>query len=298
MLAEASILVRVEPTWKGYLLIFHRSILAAFENRTFGTAKAAAYSALLSFFPVLTSAAAILVQTKAEFVSKTISEFLFEVVPPGADELVRYQFAVKGQRPTLLLIVAAVLAIWAASGLVGSLIQGFQESYHTDKDRPVLQNMAISMLLVILSGVPLLAACAMLLFGGYIDHLVMQVLAIDPRFSPLAFFWHSVTRLARYAVAFGGLVAVTMMLYYYGPFRRQRWSGVWRGAVLSTALWLVATEGFGWYVAHVANYNVVYGSVATSIALLVWMYLMSLIALLGCEFNAEYERTVGRRLPR
>jgi membrane protein len=65
---------------------------------------------------------------------------------------------------------------------------------------------------------------------------------------------------------------------------------VWRGAVLATALWLVTTAGFGWYVRHLANYNVLYGSVATSIALLVWMYLMSLIALLGCEFNAAYER--------
>ena len=72
--------------------------------------------------------------------------------------------------------------------------------------------------------------------------------------------------------------------------RRQRWTGVWRGAVLATGLWLGATTGFGWYVRNLANYNVLYGSVATSIALLVWMYLMSLIALLGCEFNAEYER--------
>jgi membrane protein len=150
------------------------------------------------------------------------------------------------------------------------------------------------MSLVILSSVPLLAACALLLFGGYIDRLVMRVLAIDPILSPVAFFWHAVTKTARVAVAFAGLASVNSLLYYYGPVRRQRWSGVWRGAVLSTALWLAATEGFGWYVAHLANYNVVYGSVATSIALLVWMYLMSLIALLGCEFNAEYERTVGR----
>ena len=59
---------------------------------------------------------------------------------------------------------------------------------------------------------------------------------------------------------------------------------------LATVFWLLATAGFGWYVRHLANYNVLYGSVGTSIALLVWMYLMSLIALLGCEFNAEFER--------
>lgn len=269
--------------------------MAAFENRAFSIAKAAAYSALLSFFPVLTSAAAILVETKADFVSTTIAGFLFEVVPPGAGELVRYQFAVRGKRPVALLIVAAALAIWAASGMVGSLLQGFQSAYRIRQGRPILRNMALSMLLVVLSSVPLLAGCALILFGGYIDRFVMRLLSIDPILSPVAIYWHWTTGAGRFAVAFAALVAVAMLLYYYGPFRRQRWAGVWRGAMLATALWFLATEGFGWYVKHLANYNLVYGSVATSIALLVWMYLMSIIALLGCEFNAEYERETGPR---
>lgn len=268
--------------------------MSAFENRTFSIAKAAAYSALLAFFPVLTSAATILIQAKADFVSRTITEFLFEVVPPGADELVRYQFAVKGQRPTLLLIVAAVLATFAASGVVGSLIQGFQDSYGSLKNRPFLQNMAISMLLVVLLAAPVLGACALILFAGVVDRFVMRELAVDPLFSPLASFWHATTQVARWVVAFGTAAAAPTLLYYYGPYRRQRWSLVWRGAVLATVLWVGATEAFAWYVRNLANYNVLYGSVATSIALLVWMYLMSLIVLLGCEFNAEYERTFGR----
>jgi membrane protein len=286
----------VELTWKGYLLTFRQSLVSAFNNSSFSVAKAAAYSALLSFFPVLTSAATILVQTKADFVSRTISEFLFEVVPPGAEELVRYQFTVKGQRPLLLLIIAAVLSIWAASGVVGSLLQGFQRAYRIAKGRPFFRNMAVSMMLVVMSGVPLLVACGLILFGGYVDRLVMRLVAIDPILAPVTFSWNLVSRLGRYAVAFGAAVAVTMLLYYFGPYRRQRWTAVWRGAVLATGLWLAATAGFGWYVRHLANYNVLYGSVGTSIALLVWMYLMSLIALLGCEFNAEYER-VTRPLP-
>jgi membrane protein len=148
----------------------------------------------------------------------------------------------------------------------------------------------------VLSGIPLLVACGLILFGGYIDGLVMRLVAIDPILAPVTSPWNLVTRLGRYAVAFGAAVAVTMLLYYFGPYRRQRWTAVWRGAVLATGLWMAATAGFGWYVRHLANYNVLYGSVGTSIALLVWMYLMSLIALLGCEFNAEYER-VTRPLP-
>ena len=47
---------------------------------------------------------------------------------------------------------------------------------------------------------------------------------------------------------------------------------------------------FGWYVRNIANYNVLYGSVGAVIALLVWMYILSIIALFGCEFNAALDR--------
>jgi membrane protein len=282
-------------TWKSYLLVLRRTFVGTFEHRGFGVAKAAAYSALLSFFPVLTSAATILVQSKAEFVSRTIAEFLFEVVPPGTEDLVQYQFAVKGQRPILVLITAAVFSVWAASGVVGSLMQGFQAAYHIERGRSFFHNMAVAMMLVVLSALPLLAACALMLFGGFVDRAVVTALAGDPLLTPVASGWHLLSRLARYAVAFAAAVAVTMLLYYFGPYRRQRWSGVWRGALMATTSWLLATAGFGWYVRNIANYNVLYRSVATSITLLVWMYLMSLIALLGCEFNAEYERVTSAK---
>jgi len=278
-----------------YWRVLRRTFAATFEHHGFGIAKGAAYSSLLSFFPVLTSAGAILAQTKAQFVSQTISEFLFEAIPPGTEDLVRYQFAVKGERPIFLLIVAVALSTWAASGVVRSLMQGFQAAYQIEKGRPFIRNAALSMLLVLLSSLPLLAACGLILFGGYIDRLVAPALAVDPLLTPVTSSWHLVSRLARYGVAFAAAVGVTMLLYYFGPKRRQRWAGVWRGGVLATTLWLITTAAFGWYVRNLANYNVLYGSIATSIALLVWMYLMSLIALLGCEFNAEYERATGER---
>ena len=284
------------PTWKDYLLVLRRTCVATFEDRGLSIAKAAAYSALLSFFPVLTSAAAILVQTKAEFVSRTISHFLFEVVPPGTQELVEYQFAVKGQRPTLLLATAGALSVWAASGVVESLLQGFQAAYRIERQRSIIRNAAVCTTLVMLAGVPLLAACGLMLFGGFIDRMAAQALSGYPALTRVALSWHLLSRLARYSVAFAAAVAVAMLLYYFGPLRKQRWNGVWRGAVLATVLWLLATAGFGWYVRNIANYNVLYQSVATSITLLVWMYLMSLITLLGCEFNAEYERLPDKSL--
>jgi membrane protein len=120
---------------------------------------------------------------------------------------------------------------------------------------------------------------------------VLHAIRIDPLLNPFASIWLWISRVASYALAFGTTVLVTALLYYFGPYRRQQWRYVWPGAMLATVYWMAATAGFGWYVRHVGRYNVMYGSIGAGIALLVWMYLMAAIALIGCEFNAEYERS-------
>src|SRR5437868_5985987 len=59
--------------------LFRRAWVAAYEDNCFGLAKGAAYSALLSFFPVLTTTSALLVQANAEAVSRVITRILFQV---------------------------------------------------------------------------------------------------------------------------------------------------------------------------------------------------------------------------
>ena len=276
--------------WKTFPYLLQRSIVAAGDDNCFSIAKGAAYSALLSFFPVLTSAAAILLETRAKFVSAAIEGLLAQVVPPGTEDLVLRQFEARGARPWLVLVVAALVSLWAASSVFKSLMEGFQAAYRVPRSRNFWQNTAVAVLLVLLSAAPLVAASALLLFGTQVESAVLKWMKVDPLWNPWAWGWELFSRLARYAVAFAGTILVTMLLYYFGPNRKQRFAALLPGALLATVLWMLATNGFGWYVRHVAHYNVVYGSIGASIALLVWMYLVAAIALLGCEFNAEYER--------
>ena len=88
----------------------------SYKNNCLSIAKGAAYSSLLSFFPIVTTVAALLVQANADDVARTMASFLYEVVPPGTEDVVRQLVIVKGQRPASLLIIAVVLAVWAASG--------------------------------------------------------------------------------------------------------------------------------------------------------------------------------------
>jgi membrane protein len=280
----------VRLTWKTILYLLQRSVIAASDDNCFNIAKGAAYSALLSFFPVLTSAAAILVQTRAQFVSKAIEDFLSQVVPPGSEYLVFRQFQVRGARPFLVLVVAGVISLWAASSVIKSLMEGFQAAYRVPRTRGFWSRTGISIALVVMSAVPLAAASVLLVFGSQIESGVLHWMKVDPLWNPFAWVWQLVSRSARYSVAFATTILVTMLLYHFGPYRRQSFRALFPGAVLATVLWMLATNGFGWYVRHMAHYNVMYGSVGASIALLVWMYLIAAIALVGCEFNAEFER--------
>jgi membrane protein len=284
--------VRLTP--RTFLWLLQRSVIAAFDDNCLSIAKGAAYSALLSFFPVLASAVAILVETRADVVSRLLKNALSEIVPPGSEDLVLQQFSVTGARPPLLLIVAAVISLWAASGVIKSLIEGFQAAYRVPRNRGILHGSAIAMALVLLAAVPLLAASLLVLFGGQVESAVRDWIKGDTLLTPLTGAWELLSRIARYGLAFATTVTVSALLYYFGPYRPQRWRYVWPGAILATTLWLGATAGFAWYVRHIGHYNVMYGSIGAGIALLVWMYFLAIIALIGCEFNAEFERAAVR----
>ncbi len=281
--------------WRNFWWLFRRSFVLAYQDNCFGTAKGAAYSALLSFFPLLTATAAILVQAQAQPVSRIIVRALSHVVPPGTEELVLDRFRVGGQRPITLLVVASLISVWAAAGVFKSLMEGFQAAYHVPVGRSFLRHQGVAVLLVVTAAAPALGASAIVLLGSRVEQHVLGWLGLIPEGVQIE-GWIVVAGVAlRYALAFVTVVLVTAMLYYIGPYRPQRWSCVMPGALVATGLWMAATIGFTWYVRNIADYNVLYGSIGAVIALLIWMYVLSLIGLIGCEFNAEYERMRAAR---
>ncbi|MDP9169267.1 MAG: YihY/virulence factor BrkB family protein [Acidobacteriota bacterium] len=277
-----------------YLL--RRTLVASIDDGLFTIAKGAAYSSLLSLFPVVTSVATIFVQTRADYLQRNMAAFLDQILPPGTQTVVMQQVKYRGQRPFTLLVVAFALSLWAASSVIKSLIDGFNAAYRVPRNRSVMGHIWIGILLVFFAVIPLLGATALILFGGAIEPAVLRFLKVDPILNPLAGWWELLSRIMRYSIAFAANVTLTAILYFYGPYRKQKWATVWPGAILATVLWLLATLGFAWYVRNITNYNLLYGSVGTSIALLSWMYLLAAITLFGCEFNAEFERMNYRRI--
>ncbi|MBL8230686.1 MAG: YihY/virulence factor BrkB family protein [Bryobacterales bacterium] len=282
---------RPELTW----WLLRRSFVCCYEDGCFGIAKGAAYSGLLSFIPVLTATAALLVQFNAERVSQVISQFLFIAVPPGTEDLVQYSFTVRGERPISVLVIATLVSLWAASGLMATLMEGFQAAYRLPSGRPFVQQRMVAILLVLIAAAPAITASALLVAGDRIENWALRALGLIPEGEMLRGPLLIASSVIRYGVAVAASVVAAAGMFYVGPNRRQTWRHIWPGAFVTTLLWLIATVAFGWYVRNIANYNVMYGSVGAVIALIVWMYVLAVVALLGCAYNAERERLFAQR---
>jgi membrane protein len=287
--------VTPEGLWTRFWNYVRVSAVELYNNNGLGISKGAAFSALLAFFPLLTTLAALLVQARADAVARTIATFLYEVVPPGTEDVVLRLFVVHGQRPVYLLVVAVIFAVWAASGTMMSLMEGFHGIYHTPASRSFLKERSIAILLVFVSAAPVLVASGLIVFGSRAERVLTTWTRMVNEGDELRGWMTIGSQALRYGIAFGSFVLVTALIYYFGPNRKQSFHLVFPGALLATFLWLLATLAFGWYVRHVADYNVLYGSVGAGLALLVWMYVLAVITLFGCEFNAARERIAQGR---
>lgn len=277
--------------------LLRRAFIAAYEDNCFGIAKGAAYSFLLSLFPVLTTLTAILIQVNAQPVVHVIAAFVRQIVPPGTEDIVLSRLRERGARPISLPVLSIVLSLWAGSGAMISLMEGFEAAYRIPSSRPFLKQRGMAVFLVVIAALPWIGASLLILFGNRGEAAFIHWIGVAEVSAPVEIAW----RIARYALAISTTVFVTGLLYFFGPNHRpeqrrlrdvptSRFLRVWPGALVATALWLLATAAFEWYVAHLANYNFFYGSIGTVIVLLIWLYLIACIALIGCEFNAERER--------
>jgi membrane protein len=283
----------LRPLFLRFLRLLRLAFWRAFEHDAFAIAKASAYSSILTFFPALVVVGSVLATSqKTEAYLREISYAVGRILPAGSATAVAY---LKGttQRSLGLLITTSLLTLWTASGVMISWMEGFRRSYQLPKVWGLVKERMIAFSLVILAGIPLTFATILVAFGSRIETRILFHLGHE--FGPyILLLWTAV----RWLIAGLTSVAVIALIYHNAVPRTQPWHSVLPGATLATAVWFGATALFGWYLQRYADYSIIYGSLGVGIALLVWMYMISLIILVGAEFNAMlYPRAMlGREL--
>jgi membrane protein len=134
-----------------------------------------------------------------------------------------------------------------------------------------------------LSLLPFAFASLLVVFGHFITMWLAMNVMPSAR-TPV----YLLAYLIRWTVALTGSIGIIALIYHMGTPMRQSWKRTLPGAIVSTAMWFLTTLVFGWYVTRFANYSQVYGSLGAGIALLFWLYIISLSVLCGAEFNTVF----------
>jgi membrane protein len=264
-----------------FFRLLRLAVWRAFEHDAFAVAKAAAYSSIFTFFPTLLVVGAVLAASRrTEVYLREITYAVGRILPAGSAAAVAY---LKGtsERPVGLLITTSIITLWTASGVMISWMEGFRHAYELPKTWGLVKERLIAFSLVILAGVPLTFATVLVAFGSSIETRVLFHLNHEFGFYILL-MWTAI----RWLIASMTSVAVIALIYHNAVPRTQHWHSVLPGAILATGMWLLVTLLFGWYLQRFADYSIIYGSLGAGIALLVWMYMISLVILMGAEFNA------------
>lgn len=246
-------------------------------------AKAAAYSSILTLFPAFLLVTSLLeASDRTRGLLQEIAEAVGWVLPPGSRSAALAFLQSKEHHPTRIIYSASIVMVLASTGVMISWMDGFRKAYEVPNTWGFWKERLIALSLVFLALVPLGFTTVLVAFGNQIEDW-MQIQTMH-MFRPAV---RLLFTLARLVIALATSVAVISLIYHNGVPKTQPWRKVLPGALMSAVLWFPATVGFGWYVRNYATYNVVYGPLSAAIALLVWLYIVSVIVLLGAELNAQ-----------
>lgn len=180
-------------------------------------------------------------------------------------------------------LVSLAVALWSASGYIAAFMRASNVVHDVPEGRPLWKTLpvrvAVTLVLVILATLTVFAVIAT---GGLAER-GGELLGVGPT---AVMVWD----IAKWPVILIAVVFMIGLLYWASPNARRglRWVGP--GSLLAVVIWLIASGAFAVYVANFASYNETYGSMATVIIFLVWLWISNIAILLGAEFNAEIER--------
>ncbi len=189
---------------------------------------------------------------------------------------------VKNQNSKLLSF-GFLFALYFATNGVHTLMQAFNKSSLIIETRTWLKQRLVALNLTVLIAFGLIFGLIIITIGEYIvDFLKAELKFRDA-------FWLYLINFARWLILIIIYFVTISILYRYGPANAKKWRFFSAGSWLATILAIFTFWGFSYYINNFGNYNKLYGSIGTLIVVMIWLYLNSLIILVGFELNASID---------
>ncbi|UBK71676.1 YihY/virulence factor BrkB family protein [Clostridium perfringens] len=212
--------------------------------------------------------------------SDTILNLLSNVMPTEAFNLIQSTvIEIVDKEQTGLLWISIALAIWVSSSGFKAVIKGLNKAYGVKETRSYIKLKLISMIYTILLALIVIATLFLFVFGDVIGDFFIKVLEHP---EVIYYIWN----MLRYVVVILIMVLFFMFLYNATPCVRLGWLEVIPGAVITTLGWISISYIFAYYVNNFSNYSRLYGSLGAVFMFMTWMFITSMILILGGEINA------------
>jgi len=208
-------------------------------------------------------------------------QLLAFMLPPDAlkfigDEMIRLA-AAKGGGLSFAFVASLAVSVWSANGAVKALMTGLNIAYEEREKRSLVRRTLISLAFTLGLLVFAIAAITILAARPAIETFMGERAA-------MVFGWIS------WPVLLAGLIVGVALLYRFGPSRELvRWNWITWGSAVAVLVWVAISVLFSIYVGNFAHYDRTYGSLGTVIGFMVWLWISSLVILLGAELNSEIE---------
>jgi membrane protein len=183
-----------------------------------------------------------------------------------------------------LLSLGFVLALFFATNGINTLMQGFNKSSLIVETRTWLKQRIVALNLTLLTAFSLIIGVAVMVIGEFVITFVRNELHLKD-----GAFWIYLIMISRWIIIIIVYFVTTSLLYRYGPANSKKWKFFSAGSLLATILAVLTSLGFSFYINNFGAYNKLYGSIGTLLVVMIWLYLNSLILLIGFELNASLD---------
>jgi membrane protein len=289
--AAAGIGQRVSPyrmPWPWWRLVLLNTYEEIGNDRLLAVAAGVVFYALLAIFPAVTAFVSFYGMVASY---QTINDHLFVlsyVLPSGGVELVRDQIARIVSHSDGGLSVAfffgLCIALWSANAGIKAMIDALNVIENESEQRSFIRLNALSLGLTLGAMVFLLVAVgAVVAFP-----LVMSTFGLE-----------AITSAATWLVRWPAMLAVILLalsvLYRFGPSGGRRWRVLSPGILFAAVAWIAGSAGLSLYLSKFADYNATYGSLGAAIGLMMWMWLTTIVILVGAELDSEIDKMLEPR---
>jgi membrane protein len=249
-------------------------------------AAALTYYSVLSIFPALLVLIS-LVDLAGQTTIQTLLDNLGQVAPGSVNQILAT--AIENLQQTrgsagVLALVSLVTALWLASRYIAAFMRASNAIYDVPEGRPVWKTLPIRIGVTVVVMVLLAVSAVAVVATGGLAARIGRLLGVG---KTAVMVWD----IAKWPVLLLIVGFLFALLYWASPNARQPFRWITPGGILAVVVWVAASAAFALYVANFNSYNKTYGSLASVIIFLVWLWLSNTAILLGAELNAELERS-------